>query len=151
MLTLLLLHPQVVWMLVGGNGGLPAALAAAPAPQLRLVGHQSDLRSLMRCADVYVNPARIGGGFSVAEAMAEGLPTLTLADSDGGDKLGPFAAEDMDGYFAQLEALLADGSLRTQRGAQLRQRFQEVLDIERSGPSLLMACELARQRFVGRM
>lgn len=150
MLALLQHHPQVVWMLVGGNGGLPAALAAAPQQQLRLVKHQPDLRSLMRCADMYVNPARIGGGFSVAEAMAEGLPTLALADSDGGDKLGPFAAEHMDGYFAQLDALLADGKLRAQRGAQLRQRFQDVLDIERSGPSLLMACELARQRFVAR-
>lgn len=151
MVALLQANPQLVLMLVGGNGGLPPALAAVAPAQLRVLGHQADLRSILRCCDVYVNPARVGGGFSVAEAMAEGLPALALADGDGGDKLGPFGTADLNDYFDRLHALLADPALRQQYGAQLQQRFNSALDVAQSGPSLLAACELARQRFQARM
>lgn len=140
-------HPGVCWLLVGSNGSKPALLEALPEQQIRVLPHQHNVRGILRLCDVYVNPDRVGGGFNVAEAMAEGLPVLALAGSDGGDKLGPFAAPDIDTWFAQLDELAASSQLRRQRGQQLQQRFATRLDLQQATPSLLAACELARQHF----
>ena len=143
---MLLAHPNCVWLLLGGPGSLPPALAHLPAERLRLVPHQSsNIRGWLRCADIYLNPNRIGGGFSVAEAMAEGLPTLALSDSDGGAKLGPHAVPDMPTYLTRLRALMASASLRQQIGQTLRTRFASTLDMAQSGPALLAACQRAQQ------
>lgn len=153
MLDLMSRHPRVIWLLAGGEGKLPAALRKTPAGRVRALPTRDDLPAVFRCADVYVNPPRMGGGFSVAEAMAEGLPVTTFAGSDGGDKLGERALRDMDAYFAQLEALTESPELRRETGQALRQRFAERFDLEASGPALLAACRqaiaLAAERLTG--
>ena len=53
---------------------------------------QSDISGIPCLSDIYVNPPRLSGGFSVAEATALSLPVLSFACSDGGDKLGAMAA-----------------------------------------------------------
>ena len=140
-------HPQVVWLLPGRDGPPPAALAELPATRVRVLPYQDDLRSLYRCCDVYLNPPRIGGGFSVAEAMAEGLPTLAFNESDGGDKLGEHAVKTMDAYFERLDALITDQALRERTGSSMGALFAETLDLEQSGPSLLAACQYAVERY----
>jgi glycosyltransferase involved in cell wall biosynthesis len=140
-------HPAVKWLLVGGDGDLPAALADVAAGQVMTLPHQHDLRGLMRCTDICVNPERLGGGFSIAEAMAEGLAVVALADSDGGDKLGPAAATDREDFFAKLHVLVSDPTARQQLGSALQTRFAQELDLCQSGPSLLSACELTLARF----
>lgn len=142
---LLLAHPNCVWLLVGGTASLPPALAHLPAERLRLLPHQPNIRGWLRCADIYLNPNRIGGGFSVAEAMAEGLPTLSLSDSDGGAKLGAHAVPDVPTYMTRLRALMSSASLRQQIGQTLRAEFAATLDMSQSGPALLAACQRARQ------
>lgn len=150
MLQLMALHPQVVWLLVGGEAKLPHALRQAPPGRVRALGTRNDLPAILRCSDVYVNPPRMGGGISVAEAMAEGLPVTALSGSDGGDKLGELALAGMDAYFEQLAALTEDPVRRGEMGQSLRQRFNQRLDVEASGPALLAACRqaatLARDR-----
>jgi glycosyltransferase involved in cell wall biosynthesis len=133
-------HPAAVWVLVGGGGVLPPALAQLPAEKIRLLPHHADVRSVYRCCDVYVNPPRLGGGFSVAEAMAESLPIVAFADSDGGNKLGDYAVETITGYVDLLGALLDSAALRQQNGTLMRALFSATLDIERSAGSLLAAC-----------
>ncbi len=144
-------HPSAVWVLVGGEGVLPSALAQMPAAKIRLLPHHADVRSVYRCCDVYVNPPRLGGGFSVAEAMAEGLPIVAFADSDGGDKLGDYAVETMADYVDTLNALLASANLRKENGAAMREIFLRTLDLEQSGPSLLAACKLSLARYQQRI
>lgn len=46
------------------------------------VGHQSDLRGALNIADLYLNPIRKGGGTSAAEALAEGVPVISLGNCD---------------------------------------------------------------------
>jgi glycosyltransferase involved in cell wall biosynthesis len=133
-------HPAAVWVLVGGLGALPPALAQLLAEKIRLLPHHADVRSVYRCCDVYVNPPRLGGGFSVAEAMAESLPIVAFADSDGGNKLGDYAVETLAGYVDLLGALLDSAPLRQQNGTLMRTLFSATLDIERSAGSLLAAC-----------
>jgi hypothetical protein len=147
MTTLLHRHPDAQWLLVGGTARRPPALAALPEEQLRLQPHREDIRSVTRIADIYVNPPRVGGGFSVAEAMAEGLPVTAMKHSDGGDKIGDAAVSDLDAYFADLDALIADAELRRSRGAAMRALFAQKLDLENSAASLRTACEASLEQY----
>lgn len=141
MLQLMSRHPEVIWLLAGGNGQLPPALQAAG--RVRALATRDDLPGVFRCCDIYVNPPRMGGGFSVAEAMAEGLPVTAFAGSDGGDKVGERALVDMAAYMDDLAALTENSTLRREVGEALRRRFAERFDIEASGPALLAACRQA--------
>jgi hypothetical protein len=147
MLEFLGRHPDVHWLLVGGKGDRPPALAGGPTDRIRILPHHSNVRAICRCTDVFVNPPRMGGGFSVATAMAEGVPVVAYADSDGGDKLGPLACRGDAAYFETLAALVGSADLRQSRGAALQQRFFSQLDIDQGGPSLRAACEKAIVRF----
>lgn len=143
---LLRAHPDIVWLLVGGEGLLPPALAEVAQEQLRLIPNQDAIQGLLRCSDIYINPPRMGGGFSVAEAMAEGLPVVSYAHSDGGDKMGAAAVTRDADYFSRLELLLHNSDLRKQEGMEMRRIFSQRLDLQKSGASLLAACELALER-----
>lgn len=50
--------------------------------RVRYIGHQSDLRGALNIADLYLNPPRTGGGTSAAEALAEGVPVISLGNCD---------------------------------------------------------------------
>lgn len=143
MLRLLADRPDAVWLLVGGDGKLPTVLQQAPAGRVRALATRKDVPDVLRCSDVYVNPPRMGGGFSVVEAMAEGLPVVAFAGSDGGDKLGESALPDIDAYVDALAALTANPDLRRDRGNAMQQRFRDCFDLDASGPALLDACRLA--------
>jgi glycosyltransferase involved in cell wall biosynthesis len=146
MVATLQAQPSARWLLVGG-GPVPAALAGLAPSQMLMLPHQDGLAALYACCDVYVNPPRMGGGFSVAEAMAAGLPVLAYAGSDGGSKIGAAAHADEAAYFAHLTALLQNPALRREQGTALRKLFADTLDLDQSGPSLLAACDAALQRF----
>jgi len=150
MLALMASRPEVTWLVIGGEGKPPAALIGAAPDRVRILPTRGDLTGILRIADIYVNPPRMGGGHSVAEAMAEGLAVVTLAGSDGGDKAGELALPDMDACLARLAALTASPGLRREAGQALRRRFDERYDLAASGPALLAACrqaaDLARAR-----
>lgn len=150
MVALLADYPSLRWLLVGGRGRLPPALAGVPPHQIRCVAHATNIGELYAQADIYVNPPRVGGGLSVAEAMAASVPVVSLADGDGGSKLGPLAAPEPETYFAQLRQLVTDAGARAEAGAAARARFVTILDVGASGPSLLAACASAIERFAAR-
>lgn len=52
MLQLMARHPQVVWLLVGGEGKLPHALRQAPPGRVRALGTRNDLPGILRCSDI---------------------------------------------------------------------------------------------------
>jgi glycosyltransferase involved in cell wall biosynthesis len=136
-------------LVIGGEGSCPGP--AARGAESSGPANPRDLSGILRISDIYVNPPRMGGGLSVAEAMAEGLAVVSLAGSDGGDKTGELALADMDAYMEHLAALTENPDLRHEMGQALRRRFDERFDLEASGPALLAACrqaaDLARARF----
>lgn len=144
-------RPDVVWLLVGGSDQVPACLAGLPAGQVRSLPHQKDVPAILALCDVYINPPRMGGGFSVAEAMAASLPVVAFANSDGGNKIGAAAQHDGDGYFARLAALLTDAELRAKEGAAMQALFAATLDLAHSGPGLLAACDATLAHFQQRV
>lgn len=150
MAALLKRYPRLHWLLLGGRGELPPALRGVAPEQLHVLPHTAQAMEIMASCDIYLNPPMMGGGLSVSEAMSLGLPVASLANSDGGDKLGSAAAPDEAAYFARLEWWITDPAARVAAGSRLRQHFAQALDLAASGPSLLAACELARQRFLQR-
>ncbi len=46
------------------------------------IGYYEDILSLMEICDLYVNPRRLGGGFSIIEAFHEGKPGVTISTGD---------------------------------------------------------------------
>jgi glycosyltransferase involved in cell wall biosynthesis len=139
-------HPQALWLLVGSGPALPPALANRTG-RVRALAAQRDVRAICRLCDVYVNPPRIGGGFSVAEAMADAVPVLSLANCDGGAKTGEHALPDADAYFARLEQLAHDPDARRALGAALAARFAANYDLNNAREPLARAMTLAQQRY----
>ncbi len=140
-----------VWLLVGGKEQVPKALQQLLPGKVLALGTRSDMAAVLSLCDIYVNPPRMGGGFSVAEAMAARLPVLAFAGSDGGDKVGEWALPDIDAYMERLAAVTENSALRSEMGQALRARFVERFDVEASGPSLIGACELAATRAAARL
>jgi glycosyltransferase involved in cell wall biosynthesis len=143
MVALLGAHPELVWILLGGKGELPGALSGVRPGQLRLLPHSPNVPEILRRSSIYVNPPSMGGGFAVAEAMAEGLPVVTFSGSDGGDKVGIEAVHTDDEYFSRLSELIASEQIRKERGGRMRALFDQTLDLANSGASLLSACQAA--------
>ena len=142
---------SLTWLLVGGGGAMPAALAQLPADRLRVLAYVPEGWEITACCDVYVNPPVMGGGFAVAEAMSLGVPVVSFAGSDGGDKVAARAVDGIDAYFARLTALLDDGALRRREGDAMRAHFDAALDLAHSGPGLLEACAQAVARYALRV
>lgn len=46
------------------------------------IGRVDDVIGILECADLYVNPKRLGGGFSVIEAFHAGVPAVSIAYGD---------------------------------------------------------------------
>ena len=149
MLAFLHSHTDTLLLLVGSEE-LPSAWQSANLNQVRNLPHQAEVGGILDCCDIYVNPTRIGGGFSVLEAMASALPVLALAGADGGNKLGDLAQANLDAYFQALETLHGSSQARTDLGNLLRARFYEEFDLNQAGPSLLAAAEQARLAYLAR-
>lgn len=139
-------HPKLVWILLGGKGKLPPALARLAPERLRLHQHTPQAMQWLAASDLYIHPPIMGGGFSVAEAMSLGIPAIALADADGGDKVGADAVANLDEYFARLDALAGDAALRQACGRRMQAHFDNTLDLAASGPSLLAAGRAAIER-----
>lgn len=147
-------HQDVVWVLVGTEGSLIASLKTMPPDQIKALGRRDDVPGLLQLSDVYVNPPRLGGGFSVAESMSAALPVVSFGHSDGGDKIGQHAVKNMDEYLSLLCQLTASQAFRCEMGGLQRDMFKARLDLAKSGPGLLLAFEkadeLARRRIKSR-
>ncbi len=135
-------HPDCHWLVVG-----QAQVAGLPSnhPRVHVRGFDADLPSLLKTCDIYLNPPRLGGGHTVACAMAQGLPVLSLPGSDGGDKVGPWAQPDLSQYFLALNQLSSQAAARQKLGEHLRQRYFGTFDLAAGAPTLLAALKTSTQ------
>lgn len=141
-------RPEVHWLLVGvPEKQSPESLPVHP--RIHWVPPQSSLAPWLAMCDIYINPPRMGGGGALAMAMEQGLPVATFAGSDGGDKVGGYAVESGEAYFALLRAWVYDRIARQQAGDALKARFHERLNFssEAAATGLIQACDLAMKTF----
>ena len=92
----------------------------------------------------------MGGGFSVLQAMARRIPVVSRDGTDGGDKLGTWAATSDAEYWQSVDQLLADEGERRRRGDALYTRFDTVYNLRAAVPTLLAALDEGRKRFAQR-
>lgn len=134
--ALLRQYPTTVWFLIGGDGALPPALEDIPKQQIKCMPNTPDLMAIYRCCDIYLNPPRLGGGFSVAEAMAEQVPVVSYNDSDGGNKLGSYAVKDLNEYLLLAKKLIDDHVYRKELGQKMAEIFNTSIDLHQASTSL---------------
>jgi glycosyltransferase involved in cell wall biosynthesis len=148
MLSFLEAHQQVHWLLIGSAE--TEVLASLPRhARIHIIEPQANIDAWLAACDIYVNPPRMGGGGSVAMAMEKGLPVVSFAGSDGGDKVGEWAVSSMCHYFDLLTNWVLDATAREQTGNALKDLFHSRLDIssERALDSFMLACQSAITSF----
>lgn len=73
------------------------------------IGYCEDMAALMELCDLYINPIRLGGGFSVIEAFAKGVPGVYTKAGDVFVSGGPdFAVNDLSEMKEQIERYRKD-------------------------------------------
>jgi polysaccharide biosynthesis protein PslH len=120
------LRPTVVFYVVGRNPA-PAVLALA-SKDVVVTGTVDDVRPYLQHAAVVVAPLRVARGIQnkVLEAMAMARPVVAstscaqAVDAQVGQEL--VAAETVDDYVREIDALLADGEKAARIGKLGRQR-----------------------------
>ncbi len=98
-------NPNMYWLLVGNTEVEKYFDSKETVDRIRIVPYENDLSALYRLCDVYLNPDRTGGGFSMMFAMQQGVAVAALkknycGGSGGVRWLGE--EEAIDGYYAEL-------------------------------------------------
>ena len=140
-------YPQWCWLLIGEGEPIPHL---RPSARIHILPYQEHLPGVLAQCALYLNPPRMGGGFSVLNAMGVGLAVISLADSDGGNKLGPFAANTEHDYWDQLDRLMTDHDARRRRGSELQARFKNFYDLRQAVPTLMAALREGQRHFIDR-
>jgi glycosyltransferase involved in cell wall biosynthesis len=126
--------PDVQTLVVGrdGNAARDVRQLAASMPNVRMLGHRSDVPDLMCAADCLCFPSRWEGlGGTVIEAMALELPVVASDIGPIREALGdvgwPLAAvDDEHTVAAGLRSLLAGGQAVAEKVADGRRRFESA-------------------------
>lgn len=123
-------EPRAFVVFVGPVTSLPTRVAArAGAGRMRCLGYVDRVHGLMTICDVYLNPRRTGGGASAMQALAAGLPIVSLAAGDVASVAGPeFCAPDAEAFFNRLLDLARDPQQKALARAQAQERYAYVLN-----------------------
>ena len=123
----------VAFAVIGAPGDARAMreLVEAGGSRLRLLGMRPGAVSPMPALDAYVSPTRVPGegfGLAFAEAMACGLPALTMnyggsAEICEDGSSGFVLPEDLARWTTTLERLAGDGELAERVGEEARKRI----------------------------
>lgn len=97
--------------------------------KVKYLGFQDDVLAVLECCDLYVNPARTGGGGSVVEAMFKGLPVVTLPGGDVGLGAGPaFHVRDYPEMEKTIRRYRKDKSFYKEMSKKAVERAETVMD-----------------------
>lgn len=98
----------------------------------RFLGFVDEILALAEICDIYVNPRRTGGGTSVIEAMAMGLPAVSLPGGDVALGAGDdFVVDTYSEMNARIGRYMTDGDYYAEHGKIARARAAHMLDGER--------------------
>lgn len=142
-------HPAAFVVFAGPVTELPERVANHPiSSRARCLGHVHKIDGLAEVCDVYVNPLRTGGGASAMQALAAGMPIVTLASGDVASVAGPaFCVSDADAFVARLLSLSSDLQQRADARSQAGLRYAELVNEGRNSDLLVSYIEEAQQIF----
>lgn len=95
------------------------------------LGRVEDVMGILGCADLYVNPKRLGGGFSVIEAFHAGIPAISLNYGDVAAAAGTeFCVADYDEMTETIRRYQSDGAFYQRMQGRAYAREREMTDGE---------------------
>jgi len=120
--------PRALVLFAGGVEHLPGRLARSRhAGAMRCLGYVDDIRGLLALCDLFLNPARTGGGGSAAPALADGVPPITLPVGDVASVVGPFfTVPDSAAFLERAATLAGDADALANARAEARARYTAV-------------------------
>lgn len=93
------------------------------------LGYVNDILAMLECCDLYVNPPRLGGGFSVAEAFSKGLPGVSLNYGDVAAAAGSdFCVSSLNEMKACIERYMTDSDYYNMMSEKALARVQVLQD-----------------------
>lgn len=137
MTELLKAKRNIYWALVGGDDALPPIIAKLDEEvikKIRILVYEEDLAALYKLCDVFLNPDRAGGGFSMMFAMQQGVAVAALKKNLYGGAKRVGEAELIDGGYEELcryvERLYDSPQLLVETKERMRRISQEKDDIK---------------------
>lgn len=102
------------------------------------IGYQTDILAVWTCLDLYVNPKRLGGGFSIIEAFSMGVPGVTIGFGDVAASAGTdFCVDNYEEMLDTIHRYITDydfyhamakkGLTRTETVFNSRQAMEHIL------------------------
>lgn len=95
----------------------------------KYLGFQDDVLAVNECCDLYMNPKRVGGGTSAAEALYKGLPVVAFDYGDVGVGAGSdFHVKDYDDMYNQIIKYATDKDYYQQMSEKAKKRAEYLTD-----------------------
>lgn len=120
--------------------------------RIRVLIYEGDLPALYRLCDVFLNPDRVGGGFSIMFAMQQGVAIAALKKNLYGGAVRVGEEELIDGGYEELcgyvEKLYDSPELLEETKERMRKISQEKSDIKLWGSALCTALEETERSFM---
>ena len=92
-------------------------------------GYVDDVTGMLECADLYVNPRRLGGGFSVIEAFHAGIPAVSVRYGDVAAAAGEeFCVDDYEEMLPVIRRYQTDDDFRRAQLLLAKDREREATD-----------------------
>ena len=102
------------------------------------IGYYDDILALMEICDLYINPRRLGGGFSIVEAFHEGKPGVSVDFGDVATTAGPdFCVRDYEEMLSTIRRYIEDKEFYEHMSRLARQREQVVTDSKREFKNII--------------
>lgn len=113
------------------------------------ISYEEDLLALYKICDIYINPDRSGGGISMAMAMNEGLPVITLASSYAGSIwVGKGnCVPDFNSFIEEINKMYKNKNYREKKGGIMKRRINDEFSIEALINNFINYFSLAKENF----
>lgn len=93
------------------------------------LGYQDDVLAVLENCDLYVNPKRLGGGFSIVEGFSKNIPGVTIGYGDIAAAAGKdFWVKDYDEMFATVKRYMTDEVFYQKQVEKAQARIKVLLD-----------------------
>ncbi|SFR58444.1 glycosyltransferase [Anaeromicropila populeti] len=112
------------------------------------VGYCNDMLALMEICNLYVNPKRLGGGFSVIEAFYMGVPGVSIDTGDVATAAGrDFCVNDYDEMIELIQRYITDQDFYQTMAKKAKERAKLMTDSAPAIASIIRKAEKSKYFF----
>lgn len=91
------------------------------------LGMQEDVLAIVELCNLYINPYRIGGGFSLAECFSKGLPAVTINFGDVAAAAGSdFYVKNYEEMVLQIKRYIEDKQYYIEMSKKAKERVEQL-------------------------